>query len=241
MDEEKPIEDDSAEEDDTQDNVAKFEPFDLEGQLKFRRKIWEKYARKQKENEEAKRILKIKKSQKILIMGLPLAGKTTIHHYIGKHRIINSTTATIDYQRYTLVIGANELHIFELAGQPAFFDRFIGELAEFIFSGVKTVIFVLDPTDTRDLKKVKDRLDLILKRLQQYSPKASVFIFQHKLDLVPKEEQNQTRKKIHEYLIQGHPNSIVDKIHYHETSIHSYSIVRAVDAVMRWALDNSSS
>ena len=87
---------------------------------------------------------------------------------------------TIDYDRYEKTVLGIEFTLFNLGGQTAFLDRFIGELSEFIFSGVVSFIFSVDALEIKKLPKAKYYFDLALKKLTQYSPSASVFLFIHK-------------------------------------------------------------
>jgi hypothetical protein len=106
-------------------------------------------------------------------------------------------------------------------------DRFTGELSEFIFGGVKSLVFVVDSIEIRDISRAKYYLDLSIKKLAEYSPEATIFIFQHKGDLIPKKLKEEVRKTIEEYLGQG----IRRKIKYFETSVFSDSIFKAMGEV----------
>jgi hypothetical protein len=135
--------------------------------------------------------------------------------------------ATIDYERKQKVIAGTELTIFDLGGQTAFLDRFTGELSEFIFSGVKTLVFVVDSIEIKDISRAKYYLDLSLKKLTQYSPEATVFVFQHKADLIPTKMREEVRKTIQEYLGAG----VTQRFRYFETSVFSDSIFKAMGDV----------
>lgn len=171
-----------------------------------------------------------KKTSKILILGLAQSGKSTIIKVVNEGRIPSRDEeyhATIDYERKQKVIAGTELTIFDLGGQTAFLDRFTGELSEFIFGGVKSLVFVVDSIEIKDISRAKYYLDLSLKKLAEYSPEATIFIFQHKGDLIPKKLKEEVRKTIEEYLGQG----IRRKIKYFETSVFSDSIFKAMGEV----------
>lgn len=171
-----------------------------------------------------------KKASKILILGLAQSGKSTIIKVVNEGRIPSRDEeyhATIDYERKQKVIAGTELTIFDLGGQTAFLDRFTGELSEFIFGGVKSLVFVVDSIEIKDISRAKYYLDLSLKKLAEYSPEATIFIFQHKGDLIPKKLKEEVRKTIEEYLGQG----IRRKIKYFETSVFSDSIFKAMGEV----------
>lgn len=171
-----------------------------------------------------------KKSSKVLILGLARSGKSTIIRVVTEGIIPSkdeSYHATIDYERKQKVIAGTELTIFDLGGQTAFLDRFTGELSEFIFSGVKTLVFVVDSIEIKDISRAKYYLDLSLKKIDQFSPEASIFIFQHKNDLIPKKLKEEVNKTIKEYISTG----VSRQMKFHSTSVFSDSIFRAMGDV----------
>ncbi len=180
--------------------------------------------------------LKKKKTSKVLILGLAESGKSTIIKVVNEGKIPRKNeeyNATIDYERKSKVIAGTELTIFDLGGQTAFLDRFTGELSEFIFSGVKTFVFVVDSIEIKNISRAKYYLDLSMKKLSQFSPEATIFIFQHKSDLVPKKMREEARKTIQDYLSAG----LTKRIKYFETSVFSDSIFKAMGDVYADASD----
>ncbi|MHA2175895.1 MAG: ADP-ribosylation factor-like protein [Candidatus Hodarchaeales archaeon] len=172
-----------------------------------------------------------KKTSKVLILGLARSGKSTIINVVNEGKIVSPPgddyNATIDYERKHKVIAGTELTIFDLGGQTAFLDRFTGELSEFIFGGVKSLVFVVDSIEIKGISRAKYYLDLSLKKIAQYSPEASIFIFQHKADLIPKKMREEVRNTIEEYLGTG----LSKKLKYFETSVFSDSIFKAMGEV----------
>ncbi len=171
-----------------------------------------------------------KKTSKVLILGLAQSGKSTIIKVVIEGKIPSKDdkyNATIDYERKQKVIAGTELTIFDLGGQTTFLDRFTGELSEFIFGGVKSLVFVIDSIDIKGISRAKYYLDLSLKKLNQYSPESTVFIFQHKADLIPKKMRDEVRRTIREYVESG----VTKKIKYFETSVFSDSIFKAMGDV----------
>ncbi|PWI49251.1 hypothetical protein CEE45_02605 [Candidatus Heimdallarchaeota archaeon B3_Heim] len=171
-----------------------------------------------------------KKVSKVLILGLAESGKSTIIKVVNEGKIPSKDddyNATIDYERKQKVVAGTELTIFDLGGQTAFLDRFTGELSEFIFTGVKSFVFVVDSIEIKNISRAKYYLDLAVKKLAQFSPEATLFIFQHKADLIPKKMKQEVRKTIEDYLGSGIPK----KIKYYETSVFSDSIFKAMGEV----------
>jgi GTPase SAR1 family protein len=181
------------------------------------------------------------KTPKLLLMGLALSGKTTITKYLVDNRLPDKDDpyhATIDYDRHILLLGTKKITIFDTGGQTTFLDRFTGELAPFMFDGVKAFVFVFDSIDIKEISIAKYYFDLCLKCLAQFSPTARIFIFQHKADLVPMKMRTEVRTTIQEYLLAGiDPVTSKQDIIYYETSVFTYSIIQAIDAVMSWMLD----
>lgn len=176
-----------------------------------------------------------KKTKKILFCGYGASGKSTILRMVIKGQIPSkedSFHATIDYERLQHRCDDTELTIFDLSGGTAFLDRFTGELSEFIFSGVTTLVYVVDSTKLKDHSRIKYYLDLCVEKTDQYSPGATVFIFQHKYDRVPKNLRLEVYQSMKEYLLKG----ITREIPYYETSVFDTSILIAMCAVYQAAL-----
>ena len=171
-----------------------------------------------------------KKTSKVLVLGLAQSGKSTIIKAVTEGKVPSKNEeyqATIDYERKQKNIAGTELTIFDLGGQTTFLDRFTGELSEFIFGGVKSLVFVIDSIDIKNISRAKYYLDLSLKKLDQFSPEASVFIFQHKSDLVPRKMKDEVKRTIREYLESG----LTKRLKYFETSVFSDSIFKAMGDV----------
>jgi len=173
---------------------------------------------------------KKKKASKVLILGLAESGKSTIIKVVIEGKVPKKNErykATIDYERKQKVIAGTELTIFDLGGQTAFLDRFTGELSEFIFSGVKALVFVVDSIQITEISRAKYYLDLSLKKLDQYSPESTVFVFQHKTDLIPKKLKAEVGTTIRDYLTTG----VSKHIKFYPTTVFSDTIFRAMGEV----------
>ena len=186
-------------------------------------------------------------------MGLTLSGKTSIRQFM-QHQLdfkkYGNCQPTIDYERFRITLGDREITGFDLGG-TGFLDRFTGELSEFIFSAVKSLVFVVDSINIREVSQAKYYFDLALKRLMQYSPTARVFVFQHKVDLIPKDMKVEVQQTIEKHLLSGlelrNSKSEMEFIQgifrpkngivFYQTSVFTASMIQAVDAVMSWMSD----
>jgi len=74
---------------------------------------------------------------------------------------------------------------------------------------------VVDSIEIRDLARVKHYLDLSLTKIEQFSPHAHVFLFQHKVDLIPQKLREEVHQTVKKYLLKR----LTRDIHYYETTI----------------------
>ena len=118
-----------------------------------------------------------------------MSEKSTILGMVTDRRVPStheSFPPTIDYSRKGLSVNNVQITFFDLSGRSGFLDRFTGELSESIFSGVLSLVYVVDSIKMKDIYRTKYYLDRCVEKIDQYSPEAAVVIFQHKYDLVPK-------------------------------------------------------
>ncbi|MFX0172716.1 MAG: ADP-ribosylation factor-like protein [Candidatus Hodarchaeota archaeon] len=135
--------------------------------------------------------------------------------------------ATIDYERKELEYSNIKFEIFDLGNQTAFLDRFVGELSEFIFSGVRVLVFVVDPIDIRALNRVRFYFEKMISHLNTYSPKAKVFVFFNKWDLVPKNLVEELYNEIRSYLFEAiDPSYQQSNIRIYKTSVFGKTLTK---------------
>ena len=116
-----------------------------------------------------------------------------------------------------------------MGGQTAFLDRFIGELAGEIFGGIDSLVFIVDTIEIKDITRAKYYFDRALERVKCSNPDASVFVFLHKIDLLPKALEEEVCQICREFLLEG----ITREIRFYETTIFTNSSTKAVEAVYR--------
>ena len=173
--------------------------------------------------------------KKIVIMGLANSGVSTTCKKFSDERWVppreerHWLPVTIDYEKHTRVLHSTEFAIYDLAGHSAFLDRFIGELARHVFGGIDSLVFIVDTIEILDISRTKYYFDQALDRVNRYSPDASVFVFLHKIDLLPKDLKEEVCQTCTEFLSKG----ISRTIRVYETTIFTNSSTRAVEAVYR--------
>ncbi|MFX1513217.1 MAG: ADP-ribosylation factor-like protein [Promethearchaeota archaeon] len=163
---------------------------------------------------------------KIIVLGLAESGKTTIIKVVGEGYVPDKKapyTATLDYNRNVIKLFGKNLTVFDLGGQKAFLDRFVGELAQFVFSNVKIMIFIVDIVKVDQLSLAKYYFDLAMNRLKRYSQNSSVFVFFHKIDLIDPTKTSNFCNKIKTYI----SRNVDYPLTFFETSVFSESIFNA--------------
>ena len=133
----------------------------------------------------------------------------------------------MNYERKLTAILGKKISIFDLGGQVSFLDRFTGELAEFVFSNVKCLIFVVDITKFEEISRAKYYLDLCFKNIDKFSPDAYKYVFIHKSDLVKSDKLATIANNLKDFLIGNYKG----KIEFYITTIYEESIFKAMGDV----------
>ncbi|MHA2293998.1 MAG: ADP-ribosylation factor-like protein [Candidatus Hodarchaeales archaeon] len=178
-------------------------------------------------------------SQKVLFMGLGASGKTSIRSVVfeGKSpRDILEYKATINYYRTSKSIIDSTFQILDCGGQESFISVFVGEQAEFIFSNVNILVWVVDTSDFDQVSTSKFYFDHAVTRLSEYSPGAVIFCLLHKIDLVLPDLRSQILETMNQYFV---PKSGFE-IHYRTTSIFDTSIFFAFGDIVQTLLLQST-
>jgi GTPase SAR1 family protein len=169
--------------------------------------------------------------KKIVILGLAESGKSTIIKNViegEKTELGERYSATINYQRKVLRLCGVEITLFDLGGQTRFLDKFTGDLSQFVFSNVDSFIFVIEPLQSAFFSRAKYYLELSIEKLKLFSPEAKIFIFFHKMDLIPPQNREIISQSLGEYLT----SEIVQQIQYFNTSVFSETAFKAVGSII---------
>ncbi|MFX1507035.1 MAG: ADP-ribosylation factor-like protein [Promethearchaeota archaeon] len=171
-------------------------------------------------------------AQKVLFMGLGASGKSSIRSVVFEGKSpedVKDYSATINYTRSTKSIIDSAFQIFDCGGQESFISVFVGEQAEFIFSDVTILVWVVDVSNFDQVSTSKFYFDHAVKRLAEFSPDAIVFCLFHKLDLLLPDMREQVSETMKQYFI---PVEEI-KIHYRKTSIFDQSIYLAIGEMIQ--------
>lgn len=169
---------------------------------------------------------------KVLLMGLAAAGKSSIHSIIFEGKTpaqVKNYEATVNYVRSTQSIITSDLQIFDLGGQESFINAFVGEMAEFIFSDVQVLVWIVDISDSQHISTSKFYFDHAIQKLNEHSKNADVFCLFHKMDLIKEDLRKQVLESMKGYFISEEPI----KIHYYGTSIFDVSLFDAMGKVIQ--------
>jgi GTPase SAR1 family protein len=163
-------------------------------------------------------------------MGLAQSGKTTIVKVTAEGFVPQKKaeyTATLDYKRNTYELFGTKVSMFDLGGQKSFLDRFIGELAEFVFTNVSTLIFVVDVANMDTISLAKYYYSMGKKTLKKYSPKGKTKILLHKMDLIAKDKRDDFISSVKEFLEFDKSDTIF------ETNVFDNSIFIAMEKIIK--------
>lgn len=165
-------------------------------------------------------------------MGLGASGKSSIQSIVFKGRLpeeVMDYKATINYTRSTKNIIDSSFQIFDCGGQESFISAFIGDQAEFIFSDVSILVWVVDISDFDQVSTSKFYFNHAITSLYEYSPEGVVFCLFHKRDLLAPDKLDETFQTIKQYFEIDYPI----KIHYRTSSILDRSIYQVIGEMLQ--------
>ncbi len=170
--------------------------------------------------------------QKILFMGLGASGKSSIRSIVFEGKSLTDVkdyNATINYTRSTKNIIDSAFQIFDCGGQESFISVFVGDQAEFIFSGVSILIWVVDVSNFDAVSTSKFYFDHAVTRLSEYSPEAVIFCLFHKMDLLLPDMRKQVTETMISFFT---PEKEIETL-YRPTSIYDQSVFSVVGEMIQ--------
>ncbi len=165
--------------------------------------------------------------KKLLMMGLSEAGKTTIRRVVMSGQAaeeLKKYDATIDYEREAKIIAGESLSVIDIGGQESFLEKYTGNMAQFAFSDVASLIFVVDISELARLPRSKYYFDAALVKLDKFSPEAKVFCFLHKIDLIESDNLQSTLAMVKSMMM----TDVHKTIEFYQTSIYDGSVFSAM-------------
>lgn len=176
--------------------------------------------------------------QKVLFMGLGASGKSSIRSVVfeGKNpQEVKDYDATINYSRSSKTIIDASIQIYDCGGQESFISAFVGDQAEFMFSDVSIMCWVVDVSDSDQISTSKFYFDHAVKRLTEFAPEAIIFCLFHKVDLLLPEMIAKVEATMKRYF------AVADKFetHYFSTSIFTDSIYQVMGELIRKLITKS--
>lgn len=178
-------------------------------------------------------------SDKLILMGLGASGKSSITSIIfegKKPEDVEGYHATIQYARTPKKL-INDLQILDCGGQDSFITAFLGEeKSEFIFSDLKALIWVVDVSDSQNVSTSKYYFDTAINNILKFSPKASVYVFFHKIDLIKDDFKQKLISGLSDFFT---PAENVD-IHFHPTSIFDQSLYKCFGNIVQQLVKSGS-
>ncbi|MFW9854517.1 MAG: ADP-ribosylation factor-like protein [Candidatus Thorarchaeota archaeon] len=179
--------------------------------------------------------------QKVLFMGLGASGKSSIRSVVFEGKTPDEVMdyhATINYTRSTKSVVDSAFQIFDCGGQESFISVFVGEQAEFIFSDVQILVWVVDVSNFDQVSTSKFYFDHAINRLSEFSHDAIAFCFFHKADLLLPQMQDEVIKTLKDFFIP--PKDCEIEIKYYQTSIFDNSVHQAVgDLIQTLVIKNT--
>lgn len=165
-------------------------------------------------------------------MGLGASGKSSIRSVVFEGKSVEDVKdyrATINYTRSTKTIIDSAFQIFDCGGQESFISVFVGDSAEFIFSDVSILIWVVDVSNFDAVSTSKFYFDHAVTCLSEFSPNAVIFCLFHKLDLLLLDMKDQVLTTMQSFFV----TEKAIEIHYRGTSIYDQSIYLAVGEMIQ--------
>lgn len=126
--------------------------------------------------------------QKIILMGLGNSGKTCIYERVfeGKQawELIHSVvTKGISYRQYCMGSICSPM-VWDLGGQAQYREEYHSTLKNQIFTKAAVLLFIIDVSDMQRLDEALKEFQWAAENITAANPKAHIYIFFHKIDLI---------------------------------------------------------
>ncbi|MBK5113950.1 MAG: hypothetical protein KGD59_06020 [Candidatus Heimdallarchaeota archaeon] len=136
---------------------------------------------------------------KVIVLGLSQSGKTSIRQVVFEGFTPEATAlnpATVRINRKLFNLAGGGINLFDIGGQTNYLDEIFQQYKERTFTDVRAAIFVVDLSDAANVMRSKYYFDMTLKNLGDMSQTARIYVFAHKIDVVPMNKRNSIVKSI---------------------------------------------
>ena len=125
---------------------------------------------------------------KIVVLGLSQSGKTSIRQVVFEGFAPEATSmnpATVRINRKLFNLAGSAINLFDVGGQSNYLNEVFEQYKERTFSDAKAFIFVVDVSDASNIMRSKYYFDLTMENAKQLAEGARIYVFAHKMDVVP--------------------------------------------------------
>lgn len=134
------------------------------------------------ERKELQKELDAKKIQKIAILGLGNAGKTSIvKTVLYQFEALMSLAPTKSVERTSIEFLGRELLIWDFGGQERYRQNYLNNPKKY-FEGIRFIYYIIDSQDTKNLRESIAYFLKTFEKAIEFSPEAKLYLFFHKID-----------------------------------------------------------
>ncbi len=170
---------------------------------------------------------------KIVVLGLSQSGKTSIRQVVFEGFTPEATSmnpATVRINRKLFNLAGSSINLFDVGGQTNYLNEVFEQYKERTFSDARAFIFVVDVSDASNIMRSKYYFDLTLENAKKLSQDARIYVFAHKMDVVPPNKREPVLQSIKEiFEITEYPMAEI-----HGTSIFEDSIWDAMQNILSY-------
>jgi len=177
---------------------------------------------------------------KVIVLGLSQSGKTSIRQVIFEGFTPESTSrnpATVRINRKLFNLAGGSINLFDIGGQQSYLNEIFDQYKERTFTDVKAAIFVVDMSDAANIMRSKYYFDMTIANLTKISTKAKIYVFAHKMDVIPLNKRESVVESLGEiFEIDQFPN-----VSIHGTSIFDDTVWDAMQKVLSFVYPRDDS
>ena len=148
---------------------------------------------------------------KIVVLGLSQSGKTSIRQVVFEGFAPEATSmnpATVRINRKLFNLAGSAINLFDVGGQSNYLNEVFEQYKERTFSDAKALIFVVDISDASNIMRSKYYFDLTVQSAKDLSAEARIYVFAHKMDVVPPNKREPVLQSIKDiFEIEDFPNA----------------------------------